>query len=298
MRSSRKVRLSLLLLVLSLWPALALAQQPSKAGVVTALRGQATVARIALPQPALLHFKDDVFFQDRVATERDSIVKVLLGGKALVTIRELSDFSIVEGPNKSTVNLNLGRLAFQVLRRLMRPGEEFEVRTPNAIAAVRGTWGHAHVREQAGQYTSTFTAFTPGVLVTNLATGITEILNVNQQKSVVGAQSLPTVNLPPEQAKQLRQQETEAPKEKGHTDKPPASLAAKVSGDKAQEATLLAAVLTGGAGAPVAGDPFLVAPTGGLMMTPSTSSLCVQCPTITTIATRKTPPPPHRNTLH
>ena len=127
MRSPRGLRLGVLVSLLVLPPALllpapAVAQEIRKAGVVTTLRGQATVARVALPQPAPLHFKDDVFFQDRLATERESVVRLLLGGKALVTIRELSDFTIMEGPNRATVDLNLGRLALQVIRRLMRPG--------------------------------------------------------------------------------------------------------------------------------------------------------------------------------
>ena len=191
MRTPRGLRLwalGCLLAVPAAWllPARALAQQPRPAGVVTALKGQATLARAVTPQPIPLHFKDDVFFQDKVLTERDAVVKVLLGGKALVTIRELSDFTIVEGPNKSTVNLSLGSLAFQVLRRLMRPGEEFEVRTPNAIAAVRGSAGDVLVALVAGQLATTVTAFTTGVRFTNPVTGITEILNLNQQKGMVG----------------------------------------------------------------------------------------------------------------
>lgn len=134
-----------LVALLALWPALAGAQQPRKAGVVTALRGQAAVARATLTRPSPLAFKDDVYFQDKVTTERDSAVKVLLGGKALVTIRELSDFTIIEGPNKSTVDLGLGRVALQLLRRMMRPGEEIEIRTPNAVAAVRGSFVVVHV---------------------------------------------------------------------------------------------------------------------------------------------------------
>ena len=45
-----------------------LAQQP--AGVVTSLEGTATVARVSLPEPRLLQFKDGVYVHDRRSEER------------------------------------------------------------------------------------------------------------------------------------------------------------------------------------------------------------------------------------
>ena len=121
------------------WGGLALGQTPREAGVVTALSGRAAVARPTLPVSIPLKFKDDLFFRDKINTAEDSIARVLLGGKALVTIRELSVFTITEEAGRSTVNMKRGKLALAVARQLMRPGEVIEVRTPNAIAAVRGT---------------------------------------------------------------------------------------------------------------------------------------------------------------
>src|SRR4030095_16673632 len=63
-------------------------------GVITTLSGSATVARAALPAPQPLRFKDDVFLRDRISTAEKSIVRVLLGGKALVTVRELRGLTI------------------------------------------------------------------------------------------------------------------------------------------------------------------------------------------------------------
>src|SRR3989475_9530326 len=60
------VRLALVALVVAA-PASAFAQ-PTKAGVVTTVRGTATVSRASLSQPVPLKFKDDVFAQDRVST--------------------------------------------------------------------------------------------------------------------------------------------------------------------------------------------------------------------------------------
>jgi hypothetical protein len=106
---------------------------------VTTLTGQATVARVSLPQPLPLRFKDDVFVRDRISTAERSIVRVLLGGKALVTARELSVLTITEEMGRSTVELGSGKIAVGVARQRMRPGEIVEIRTPNVVAAVRGT---------------------------------------------------------------------------------------------------------------------------------------------------------------
>lgn len=126
------------LVIPSLSPPGALAQEP-KAGVVTTLQGAATVARVAVPQELPLKFKDDVFYKDRISTKEQSIIRVLLGGKALITVRELSVLTITEEPGRAIVDLEAGKVALAVARQRMRPGESVEVRTPNAIAAVRGT---------------------------------------------------------------------------------------------------------------------------------------------------------------
>ena len=126
-------------LLLVLWPALAGAQAP-KAGTVTALQGQATVARATLPTPALLQFQDDVFVRDRIETGEKSVARVLLGGKAIVTIRELSVFTITEEPGRAVVEISKGKLALGVARKLLQPGESVEIRGPNVAAAVRGSY--------------------------------------------------------------------------------------------------------------------------------------------------------------
>ena len=108
-------------------------------GVVTTLSGQVTVARPVLPTPVALKFKDNVFTRDRITTAENSLLRVLLGGKALVTVRELSVLTVTEELGRSTVDLDSGKLAFGLVRQRVRAGEVFEVRTPNAVAAVRGT---------------------------------------------------------------------------------------------------------------------------------------------------------------
>ncbi len=135
------------LAVFLLQPVGAYAQQAptgQNIGVVTTLQGQATVGRQPLPQPLPLHFNDDVFFRDRITTQERSTVRLLLGGKGTLTIREQSQVTLdesvtPEGAQRSVVGLLVGKIGAAIARSLMRPGEVIEIQTPNAVAAVRGT---------------------------------------------------------------------------------------------------------------------------------------------------------------
>src|SRR5437016_4113400 len=135
-----KRTLALLLSGLVVTPSLALAQE-NRAGVVTNLEGNVSARRAAVPSPVLLKFKDDVFLQDTVTTGDKSLARMLLGGKAVVTVRERSVLTITEVPGQNKVELDLaaGKFALAVAREKMRPGEEIQIRTPNAVAGVRGT---------------------------------------------------------------------------------------------------------------------------------------------------------------
>ena len=144
----------------------ALAQEP--VGVVTNIEGFATVARVALPEPKRLHFKDDLFLRDRITTGERSIVRVLLGGKATVTARERSVLTITEVPGVATINLGVGRIAVAVAKGLMKPGEVIEIKTPNAVTAIRGTVVIAEVLPASEGHRSTITILRGLVDVTKL----------------------------------------------------------------------------------------------------------------------------------
>lgn len=138
MRGWRRPALAWLALAVYLAPAPALAQA-TKAGVVTTLEGNVTAARALAPQPVALKFKDDVYLQDRVVAGEQSFARLLLGGKAVVSIRERSAVTITEIPGRSTIDLESGKIALSVARDRMRPGEVINIKMPNAVAGVRGT---------------------------------------------------------------------------------------------------------------------------------------------------------------
>jgi hypothetical protein len=117
----------------------AYAQAQSGVGVVTTLVGEAAVERVAASKPVVLKKLDNVFAMDRIATKERSVVHVLMGGKALLTVRELSVVTITEEGGRSTVDLQSGKVGLAVVREKMKPGEVIEVHTLHAVAAVRGT---------------------------------------------------------------------------------------------------------------------------------------------------------------
>lgn len=262
MRSRRSPTLAVVvcLLILGqplLLPAVAGAQQaPPKAGVVTGLKGHATLARLPSPERRPLNFRDDVLFRDRIGTEQDSIVRVLMGGKALVTIRELSDVTITEEATRSVVNMGFGRLALQVLKRLLRPGESVEVYTPNAVAAVRGSFlvtacdsgpqgaqcsfSALEVSDPTAAPTTFYSREKPSEVFT---------LGPKQTVSVLGEGAATTLspirNLTPQEAADLART-ADAPRQSGHSDRPPSELIQQVGDAKIQEASQLAALLAPG----------------------------------------------------
>lgn len=123
--------------------------ESTKAGVVTTLEGQVTVTRITLP-PQPLKLRDEVFVNDTVTTAERSLARMLLGGKAVVTVRERSALTITEGPGKASIDLAAGKIALAVARDKMRPGESIEIRAANAVAGIRGTVVVAEVSSIGG----------------------------------------------------------------------------------------------------------------------------------------------------
>ena len=126
-------------------PAVAAAQSPAaqsdeSAGIVTTVNGDATLFRaVAAARPVSLQMRDEIFVRDRIQTQPHSLVRVLLGGKALITVRELSVLTVTEEAGRVTVDLQSGKIGVAVVKGRMRPGEVIEIRSPNATAAVRGT---------------------------------------------------------------------------------------------------------------------------------------------------------------
>jgi len=148
-----------------------------RAGVVTTADGPVTVTRSSAAS-APLKFKDNIFVQDQVATGDRALARMLLGGKAVVTVREYSSITITEVPGKSIIDIASGKMSLSVARERMKPGEVIDIRTPNAVASVRGTVVVAEVgRVASGEITSGFTVMR----------GVVDVNRIDAAKNVVGA---------------------------------------------------------------------------------------------------------------
>jgi X-X-X-Leu-X-X-Gly heptad repeat protein len=209
------VRASMLCFAATMLAAPALAQD-GRAGVVTTLEGKATVVRAAAAPaaPVALRFKDDVFVRDRITTAENSAVRILLGGKAVITVRERTVLTITESPGLSTIDLASGRIGLAVAKDQMRRGEAVEVRTPNAVAGVRGTVLIVDTRpmpSRAGATADVATTvtvlkgsveFTPRDLASGLSTGTPVMLGALESVGVTGS-------LPPEPVRTINRQEAD-----------------------------------------------------------------------------------------
>ena len=162
------------------------------AGYVTSIEGRVTVARASSPEPTLLRFRDPVLVRDRIVTDKESFARILLGGRAVVTVREFSTVTITEVPGVATVDVTSGRAAVAVARERMRPGDLVEVRTPNAVAGIRGT---VIVAEVFDPQNSVITVLKGVIDVARLdggrAVGGATVLNALQRVTVTRTVSIP-----------------------------------------------------------------------------------------------------------
>src|SRR3990172_7292559 len=133
---------ALTVVILGLTAGVVAAESAKGAGVVTAVSGPVTVSREGA-LPLLLKFHDVLYWRDVVEARKDGIARVLLAGKTTVTVRELSRLELREEVMPEgihyTAELVSGKVRASVARMLMRPGEQVEIRTKNAVASVRGT---------------------------------------------------------------------------------------------------------------------------------------------------------------
>ncbi|MCZ6623934.1 MAG: FecR domain-containing protein [Deltaproteobacteria bacterium] len=156
---------SLFLTLFLMLSGLAFAQDP--VGVVTGLKGKADLTRAGTQ--TTLHFRDSIILRDVIDTHERSLARILFGGNSIVTVREMSHLEVREeilptGATRSVHKLSSGQILLNVARRLLRRGDEVQIRTPNAVAAVRGSTIFAQYDFTSGQ--SNFTVLAGSLIVT------------------------------------------------------------------------------------------------------------------------------------
>jgi hypothetical protein len=116
--------------------------------VVSTLSGEVTVARAGRSIP--LKFKDEAFPDDIIRTADQSVVRLLLREKALMSVQQRSVLTLGEEQGNLTVKLETGKIGVSVADRRLRPGEALQIETPNVQAAL----GRGNVIVNTGKISS------------------------------------------------------------------------------------------------------------------------------------------------
>ena len=114
-------------------------------GVVTGVRGDATVRHEAKPQAQAVKFKDEVFWLDTLNTGSQSGLRLLVLDKSVITLKEQSQLQLREESatpsqpkKKSVINL-LSGAARAVVEKDALKDTDYEIRTSRAVAGIRGS---------------------------------------------------------------------------------------------------------------------------------------------------------------
>jgi hypothetical protein len=228
------VRLSMIgiSLVASVPPAQAASQDAI--GLFTSVQGKVFVTHRNVPAPKNVRLRDDVFFKDVIETLPAARTKAIFQDDSLLTVGENSRVEIAEhiynpeqGSRSMIVNLVKGKVRSLVGQVFAGLGSRFEVHTPTAVAAARGTYFVVWIEEekpaQVGDAGSQVGQARPVALADmdvaqfGLPPGATGVANIGQTGSVnftsggqttilnpgqytiafPGAPPLPPTNLPP-----------------------------------------------------------------------------------------------------
>ncbi|MFI5345834.1 MAG: FecR domain-containing protein [Elusimicrobiota bacterium] len=124
--------------------ALVLASTPAFAAdaVLVKLSGPVFIRAGGAPKDIRAKGGEELIYGDAVRTGPGAVAQIELTGRGAVLVRENSAFILQGDPQMTLLNFKFGEFLIG-LRKALTSGESFRVRTPAAVAAVRGTlfWG-------------------------------------------------------------------------------------------------------------------------------------------------------------
>jgi hypothetical protein len=116
-------------------------------GLFTAVQGAVTVTHPHVANTLPVNVHDEVLFKDVIQTRTESRTKAFFEDDSILTVGEKSHVEITEhiyDPNRNlrrmVVKLVQGRLRALVAKVFNGPGSAFEIHTPTAVVAARGTY--------------------------------------------------------------------------------------------------------------------------------------------------------------
>ncbi len=149
------IRLCTGVLVLAVWTSHAAGANPEAIGTFTTVQGKVLVQHSGAPAAVSVKQHDDVFFRAVIETQRASKTRALFLDDTLLTVGENSRVEITEqiyDPDRNmrslVANLVRGKIRALVGRIFEGAGSKFEVHTPTAVAAARGTYFVVWIEEE------------------------------------------------------------------------------------------------------------------------------------------------------
>src|SRR5207249_2992254 len=116
-------------------------------GLYTTVQGAVTVTHPGAAKTLPVNLHDEVLFKDVIHTRTESRTKAFFDDDSILTVGEKSHVEITEhiyDPDRNlrrmVVKLAQGRLRALVAKVFNGPGSAFEIHTPTAVVAARGTY--------------------------------------------------------------------------------------------------------------------------------------------------------------
>jgi hypothetical protein len=147
--TAQRLLLSLIAIPLAFGPSLAMAADGDKDGIgfYTAVLGQASVTHPGEARVLPVKLHDEVLFKDVIQTQDESRARALFQDDSMLTVGENSQVEIDEyiynpdvNVRRAIVKLMQGQVRALVSKVFKANGSKFEIHTPSAVAAARGTY--------------------------------------------------------------------------------------------------------------------------------------------------------------
>lgn len=145
----QRLLLSLIAIPLAFGSPLAMGEERGKDGIgfYTAVLGQASVTHPGEDRVLPVKLHDEVLFKDVIQTQNESRTKALFQDDSMLTVGENSRVEIDEyiynqekNVRQTIVKLMQGQVRALVSKVFKANGSRFEIHTPSAVAAARGTY--------------------------------------------------------------------------------------------------------------------------------------------------------------
>jgi hypothetical protein len=127
-------------------------------GFYMAVIGKVTVVHVGQPVAMPVKLQESVYFKDVIETQADSRAKALFDDDSILTVGENSRVEVSEyiydsanDQRSSVLRLVQGKARALVGKLFAGLGSRFEVHTPTAVAAARGTYFVVWIEEKASR---------------------------------------------------------------------------------------------------------------------------------------------------